>query len=68
MAVNDETSHMVDELDDNNHKRVLATDLRVGASGRLTIPEGKRERYGIEQGDFIDAVFIVEDKGGEEDA
>lgn len=47
---------------------VKAFDLRVGAGGRLTIPEEKRERYGIEQGDYVDAVFTVESGAGNPDA
>ncbi len=48
----------VEELDDIEY--VEANDLKVGAGGRITIPEQKRERYDIEQGDWVDATFIVE--------
>lgn len=48
----------VQELDDIEY--VEANDLKVGAGGRITIPEQKRERYDIEQGDWVDATFIVE--------
>ena len=68
MSTDMETLQMVDELDDDSKERVLATDLRVGASGRITIPESKRERYGIEDGDYVDAVFIVENKDEDGDA
>jgi len=48
----------VENIDDIEY--VEANDLKVGAGGRITIPEQKRERYGIEQGDWVDATFIVE--------
>ena len=52
-----------DVPDSEDKTRVLATDLRVGAGGRVTIPDEKRERYGIEQGDYIDAVVFVTGDG-----
>lgn len=44
---------------------VEANDLKVGAGGRITIPEQKRERYDIEQGDWVDATFTVERSEGD---
>ena len=57
-----------DVPDSEDKTRVLATDLRVGAGGRVTIPDEKRERYGIEQGDYIDAVVFVADGAEGDDA
>lgn len=39
--------------------RAIVTDLTVGPDGRVFIPKKTRERYGIEEGDFIDAVLVV---------
>jgi hypothetical protein len=55
--------NQLDNMDTENIddiEYVEANDLKVGAGGRITIPEQKRERYGIEQGDWVDATFIVE--------
>lgn len=37
----------------------IVTDLTVGPDGRVFIPKKTRERYGIEEGDFVDAVLVV---------
>lgn len=66
MAANDETRQSGAESGSDDTVEVKAFDLRVGAGGRLTIPDEKRERYGIEQGDFVDAVFTVENTDGGE--
>lgn len=65
MPSQSDASDVPDVPESDEKVRVVATDLRVGASGRVTIPEEKRNRYGIEQGDYIDAVLFVnsEDAG-----
>lgn len=42
---------------------VIITDWTVKSDGRLTIPSDKREKYGIEEGDDIDAILRVEGEG-----
>jgi hypothetical protein len=43
------------------------TNMLVGKGGRITVPEYLREEYNIEQGDRIDAVFLLE-RAGEGDS
>lgn len=38
---------------------VVLTDWRVGSDGRLHIPKDKREKYDIEEGDYIDAILRI---------
>jgi len=52
---------------DDDQTEVQAFDLRVGKGGRLTIPESKRERYDITPGDYVDATFVVESVGSEDE-
>lgn len=37
---------------------VVVTDAVVKSDGRLTIPAETRERYGIEEGDYVDALLM----------
>jgi len=67
MGTSDTTTDAAVEPDTDGKERVVAADIKVGKAGRMTIPESKRERYGIEQGDFIDIVLFV-DGGQESDA
>jgi hypothetical protein len=46
--------------DSADKTKVVATDLYVGEAGRLTIPEEKRDRYDIQQGDYIDAILFLD--------
>lgn len=45
--------------DGDGTEMVVLTDWTVGSDGRLHIPQDKREKYGIEEGDDIDAVLAV---------
>lgn len=46
---------------------VIETDWVVGQDGRLHIPQEKRQEYGIEKGDLVDAVLVVSTDDAEED-
>lgn len=35
---------------------------QVGTDGRITIPNDERERYDIEDGEFVDAILILDDR------
>ena len=39
---------------------VVITDWVVGEQGRLTIPAEKRDKYGIEPGDYVDGAIILD--------
>jgi len=60
MATNDDAHDRAEELADEQEQLVPVTDWKVGSDGRLHIPKDTRERYGIEHGDFVDAVLVVE--------
>lgn len=49
-----------DSDEDDEEELVVVTDWTVKSDGRLTIPSDKREKYGIEEGDDVDAVMLVE--------
>lgn len=55
-----ESQESVTEQD--GKETVIITDWKVGTDGRLHIPKEKRERYNIEEGDYLDASLVV---GGE---
>ena len=59
MEITDEAAQKAEELADDNDRLVVGTDMKVQQDGRVTIDGDTRERYGIEEGDFIDAVFVV---------
>lgn len=46
--------------EDDDGELVVVTDWTVKSDGRLTIPSDKREKYGIEEGDDVDAVMLVD--------
>ena len=54
---------LLDETDDGaldaDFDVAIETDWRVGADGRLHIPKETREKYGIEEGDHLDAIIRI---------
>lgn len=60
MSTDTSTQHEQDVSDDNQRVQVEASDIRIGANGRITIPERKRKRYDIEQGDYVDITITLE--------
>lgn len=62
MSMNDDTREQPDGLADDNQETVAVTDLILGSDGRITIPKDTRERYDIEEGDYLDAVLVLDDK------
>lgn len=62
MATNDDARRQAEELADENDRIVTVADWRVGSDGRLHVPKDTRERHGIEEGDYVDAMLIVPDE------
>lgn len=59
----DETTNpqtKAETLAQDRQRTVTVPDLQVGTDGRLYIPATTRERYGIEPGDYVDAVLVVD--------
>lgn len=52
-----------DEPQDDHSRAILVTDWKIGSSGRLTIPKPKRERYGLQTGDYVVGVLVPEPEG-----
>lgn len=52
----------VDRLGQETDGLVIITDWKMGKDGRLTVPKDKREKYGIEKGDYVDGILVLEDQ------
>jgi hypothetical protein len=48
-----------DRETDDDAEIVVITDWKVSSDGRLYIPQEKREKYDIEEGDYIDGILRV---------
>ena len=59
MEITDEAAHKAEELADDGDRLIIATDMKVQSGGRIGIDSDTRERYGIEEGEFVDAVLVV---------
>lgn len=58
----DSDVHDVTEAVQTKDDNILVLDsARVKSGGRITIPAEMRERRGIEEGDWVDAILILED-------
>lgn len=59
MEINDEAAQKADELADDDDRLIVVTDAKVQSDGRISIPYETRERYGIEEGDYLDGVLVI---------
>lgn len=59
MEITDEAAHKAEELADDDDRLVIVTDAKMQSGGRIGIDSDTRERYGIEEGDFVDAVLVL---------
>jgi hypothetical protein len=59
MEITDEAAHKAEELADDDDRLVIATDMKVQSDGRVSIDSATRERYGIEEGDYVDGVLVL---------
>lgn len=58
----DVTKLTIEELLDDDES-FLATDIRVGADGRLTIPADKRDYYDVEYNDIVHLIIYTAGEG-----
>lgn len=58
----DDTPSETDEHDEQRDQTPIRLDsVEVASDGRVTIPHRIRERFGIEAGDYVDMVLLVDD-------
>jgi hypothetical protein len=58
MEIADDAAQKADDMADDGDRLIVATDMKVQSDGRISIDSSTRERYGIEEGEYVDAVLI----------
>ena len=64
MASDDEVQKKAQFLTDEDEPLIVITDWKIGSDGRLHIPQSKREKYGLGEGDYVDAILVPEREDG----
>lgn len=60
MADNERDKSISDLMHRAEEKTAIVTNLEVGSDGRITVPKKVRERYEIEEGDWVDCALFLE--------
>jgi len=68
MSGKTDAERFMEDSETDETTRIVASDVRVGAGGRVTIPHDARERHEIEDGDYVDLVVVAESGAEDGDA